>query len=281
MMEDDDLPDQENFLTPKKPDELREEIRERAKRLEREYLAQGKALYIVFHCEHHLKWGYDSFKEYVETETGDSVKQAERLRKVWVTLVKEFGVSQEDLIDIGFSKATLLCKHGVATRSSIRSWISRARKMSYRDLDGVTSKAHKAFVDGKKKKTTATTTTSSMDVTVPADVSVEEEGDAQMLTFSLYEEQREVVEEALNKAELIAESSKRGHLLTCIATDFLASMVGNDPKENNRLRFHLKNLQNAFEVEIMALPRTDEAAQAIKQFIDSRPDLFDPTWDDE
>ena len=95
-MEDDDLPDQENFLTPKKPDELREEIRERAKRLEREYLAQGKALYIVFHCEHHLKWGYDSFKEYVETETGDSVKQAERLRKVWVTLVKEFGVSQED-----------------------------------------------------------------------------------------------------------------------------------------------------------------------------------------
>ena len=283
-MVDEDNNGQQDFGKPKNPDELREGIRKRSKKLDTEYLAQGMDLYIVKHCQHYLKWGYETFKAYVEAETGDSVKQAERYRKVWVTLVKELGVSQEDLVDIGFSKASLLCKSGVATKATIKSWIEKARKTPYRELDASTSRTHQAFKEsmgrgtkkGKGGEGTGVSTTSKGEEESPTG-----EGGPNIMTFSLFPDQKDVVEEALNKAELIADSSKRGHLLTCIATDFLTGMVGTDKKENKRLKFHLRNLQQAFGVEIMALPKTDEAAEAISQFMKSRPDLFEPSLSEE
>jgi len=266
----------------KSADEVRADIRKRSSLIDREYLDLGKDLYVAKYCEHYIKWGYATWRDYIGSEPGLSVKRDERLRKVWKTLVKSLGAKPDDLHKIGFSKASLLCRDGLLTRENLEDWLADARNMSFRELE----KAVKA--KGKKKVTTkevdevddegkATGKKKTVRVVTGEDGG---ESEFESITFSLTEDQKDVVSEALSKAELLADSNKRGYLLHLICTDFLAGNLGEDPKERRRLRFHLSNLEEAFGVRVMALPEGDEATKAITAFVESRPDLFDAPWDD-
>lgn len=264
-------------------DEVREDIKSRSRSIDQEYLRLGKDLYVAKHCEFYLKWGFATWREFVETEANMSIKRDERLRKVWKTLVKGLGVTPSDLHDIGFSKASLLCKDGLLTRQNLKDWLKKARESSFRDLEKAT-KGKSRKVTTREETTTTRDEETGEEKTETREVRTVETDDGNVdfdsLKFSVTSEQREVIDEALAKAERMAESDKKGHLLHLICTDFLAGALGEDPEEKSRLRFHLANLEKAFGVNIMALPETDEAAQAIKEFVDSRPDLFALVEDD-
>ena len=262
----------------KTPDEIRDDIAKRSAKIDQEYLFLGKDLYVAKHCEHYLKWGYSTWREYVESEANLSIKRDERLRKVWKTLVKGMGVTAKDLHDIGFSKASLICKDGLLTRKNLKDWLEKARSSSFRELE----KAVKTKGKRVKVKTVEETDADGAPTGAKKKVRVvtTEDGDEEefeSLSFSVTDDQREVIDEALTKAELLAESTRRGHLLHLICTDFLAGNLGEDPKERARLRFHLRNLEDAFGTKIMALPQGEEATEAIMEFVASRPDLFDLT----
>jgi hypothetical protein len=264
----------------KTAEEIRDDIRNRAEHIDQEYLHLGKDLYVAKHCEHYLKWGFTTWRDYIGSEPGLSVKKDERLRKVWKSLVKGLGLTPKDLLSVGFSKASLLSRDGLLSRENYRDWLDKARKTSSRDLEKAVKAAlspitsttverdeidEEGVPTGKKVKVKVVTTDDGTDF--------------ELASFSLSEEQRDIVEEAIGKAELLAESSKRGHLLSLICTDFLAGNLGSDPKERTRLKFHLRNLEEAFGVKVMALPEGDEATTAISDFVSSRPDLFESAWD--
>lgn len=259
----------------KTAEDIRKDIKERAERIDQEYLHLGKDLYVAKHCEHYLKWGFTTWRGYIGSEPGLSIKKDERLRKVWKTLVKGLGLTPKDLHSIGFSKASLLCLDGFLTRGNMNEWLEKGRTSSFRDLKAQVQKSRKPLEtrieERDEEDDEGKPTGKKIKVKV---VTVASGDDFESVSFSLADDQREVVEEALGKAELIAESSKRGHLLSLICTDFLAGNLGTDPKERVRLKFHLRNLEEAFGVKVMALPQGDEATKAIGEFVASRPDLF-------
>jgi hypothetical protein len=264
----------------KTADEIRDDIRNRAEHIDQEYLHLGKDLYVAKHCEHYLKWGFSTWRDYIGSEPGLSIKRDERLRKVWKTLVKGLGLTPKDLHSIGFSKASLLSRDGLLARDNYHEWLSKARKLSFRDLEAVVKKHGKPLTFHTEERDETDEEGKKTGKKVKVKVATTDDGtDFELTSFSLSEEQRDLVEEAIGKAELLAESAKRGHLLTLICTDFLAGNLGSDPKERTRLKFHLRNLEEAFGVKVMALPEGDEATTAISEFVNSRPDLFAPAWD--
>lgn len=268
------------FFRKKTAEQIRTDIANRSAKIDQEYLHLGKDLYVAKHMEHYLKWGFSTWREYVESEPGISIKRDERLRKVWKTLVKGFGVSAKQLHGIGFSKASLLSKDGLLTKENLSEWLAKARKLSFRELGKATKGTGKKKVRVEERDETddeGKPTGKTLVRVVIDDEGGEEEFET--ISFTLPPEQRDVVEEAVSKAELLAGSAKRGHLLHLICTDFLAGNLGSDPKESARLKFHLANLEEAFGVKVMALPVGDEATDAITEFVNSRPDLFDTLSD--
>ena len=285
--------------------DLRVRIKDSVEALQNSYLRLGCGLYMVKHRESYVEWGFSTFKDYVETEVGISIRQAERLRQVWTRLVKDIGVRSEEVSEVGFSNALLIMP--VINRLNKDRWLGDAKSLSYRELKDAVQKERGVVYEDQDSDTASYASPAVVvseepltdgdepvadTVDTVTGVSVKKEGNsfdeavcsgvekvttveeqASLVSFSLFPGQSLVVEEALAKAERVAGSVKRGHLLSLIATDFLSGFVGQDKSETKRLSFHIANLERAMGVKLLAI-RNQEASEELEKFLESRPELF-------
>lgn len=190
--------------------QFRESIKDRISAIERNYLALGRDLFLVHDQSLYTEWGYPTFASYLEQEVGIQRRKGERLRQIWKTFVKAFGIDKERFLKIRYSN--LLQILSIVNRENVEEWIDLAEVLHYKQLQDRVD-AYKAAL--KISESTGATPTPATPV-VPA-------AKTKRRTFHLFPEQEEVVDEALSSMERRTGSSKPGYLLTSICTEYLAT----------------------------------------------------------
>jgi len=188
-----------------------------------------------------VAWGYENYKQWGEEELGLHPRKVERLKAIWhhlhVTLEGKLDRRiRNKVIDLGWTKVRELIR--VIDANNAEQWVEVAENLNYNELCEV---IRRALEDQEKKDQAAAVGT--------ADDDDEEEFRGhdpppdmdrfKQVGFMLTPEQKANVELALERAEQLANSSKPGHLLDLICTDFLAT---NDFRKKDDPLRHLKFL---------------------------------------
>jgi len=156
------------------------------------------------------RWGYNNFDQYVSTEVKMTERTAQYLVSMYGWFVHDMGpkLSEEDrkeMIDgvreLGWTKARSLI--GVTTPENVQEWIEKAKKLSSTELQNAVKKALVEKGGGN-----------------PSDVK-----DMKRMSVAFADEQYDIVQQALGLAEQKAESNKKGHLLSLICQDFVATTM--------------------------------------------------------
>jgi hypothetical protein len=248
---------------------LRNNAKDLSGRLESGYMQMAEILYYVYdtpsseppHQPLFLEWGYKTFAEYAESELGLHRRKAEFLRRIWYRLEVELsGLDlkiKDRIIALGWTKVRELIR--VLTLLNAEKWVERAENESYTTLC-VSTKAYLESVAEAQEH--AKTIGEDPEKVEPGLPKIEK---FKPKHFQLYEEQAEVVEEALHKAAVLTGSSdpKPGHLLTMMATDFLATNSVSSSGHDAQLKY-LAKLEQQMGLKLIAVdPDSNEVLYGI------------------
>lgn len=169
-------------------------------------------LYKVHDSSLFQTWGYFSFDEYVSVELSMSVRTAHYLTSVYhcfyIELSKDMDEEQhkatmERVNAIGWTKARSLV--GVVNGENVNEWLDKAEGIGSIELEGETKRELVRLAGGD-----------------PDDVEK-----MKNISMRVSEEQHEIIFGAFSLAKQVAESDKRGNLLTLICQDYVATNTGN------------------------------------------------------
>lgn len=186
------------------------------------------------------RWGYSNFDQYVETEVEMTVRTAQYLVAMyrWFMYDIEGDISDErrekivgEVRKLGWTKARHLI--GITNSENIDDWLKKAQEMSSSDLQKESKRALLEKEGGD-----------------PDDVK-----DVKRMTFAFLDDQHVPVEQALELAGAIAESDKKGHLLSLVCMDYVATnMAQKEAGQKNRGKY-LDRIGAQFGVKIMAVDK--------------------------
>lgn len=299
----------ENFEKGSKAwaDHIRKETKELVHNIEHQYLRLAQNLWLIFDIPVDgdpkntcwlTKWGYGHIGEYAEKELGIDKRIADRLRRMW----KVIGLDCKDSIDdewrnrfigIGRSKARLITRPFVMDNSNSHSWIEKAEKLTFLELEEEVD-AYLAGRAGVMKGTLGKVEATDADGDVVEDID-EDESDAkpsvhtktveQMVgdsvqeqiskgsgfkddkedkedkpkhykTFAFYDDQWDTVKAALERSQELSGSKVDSHNLSLICLDFLATNEFKKASMEQTQRF-IKRLEKALSVKLIALTPKD------------------------
>jgi len=230
---------------------IRKKAQELVQSLESGYMELAEILYNVFDKTRGGKptgdplykaWGYDTFAEYVDAELGIGVRKAQRLRYIWFRLEVELSDLDAKLKDrviaLGWSKARELVR--MLTLQNAVEWIDKAEKLSFVELEEAVRQHLLWVTEEREKAEKAGDDPAEVEKGTP-----EQSLDpAKSFQCKLYKDQMEMVTAAMKRAaELAGKGSiheKKGHLLTLICTDFLATNNFTTASVEDKLRYIAK-----------------------------------------
>lgn len=127
-------------------EDIRKSAKSLAGNLDEGYMEMARILYQVYDTPVdgvpnnppvYTKWGYASWKDYVQEELGIHYKKAQRLRRIWynleVALRDKLDVDlKKRIVALGMSKTRELV--GVLTPKNAEKWVEKAEELSYPKL---------------------------------------------------------------------------------------------------------------------------------------------------
>lgn len=185
-------------------EQLRERLRDARRRVVTLFMEVAKDLHTVNRDDLWQKWGFKTFGEYCEAELDFGRRKAEMLiatyDKFAVKLLDARPDAPEMIEELGWTKAYTVTPIVTDDGENLDEWVDRATNSTVRELS-----------------------TAVRDAT-PADEKKKDDGEKfHRKSFSLADAQNENVDAALELAKGIADSSKPGHLLDLICTEFLST----------------------------------------------------------
>ena len=185
------------------------------------------------------RWGHMSFEDYVETEVGLTSRTARYLVSMYTWFVHKLGPKmsdgdREDMLaevkDVGWTKARSLIK--VTTPENVGQWLKRAKGMSTSDLEDVVRREYHKSNGGEE----------------------DELDKMKGLNFGkVFEEQHDIVMQALSLAEKQADSDKKGHLISLVCQDFVASNMAQTEKGQTDRGKYFNKIAAQFGVRLIAV----------------------------
>lgn len=224
-----ELPGSESWGT-----KIRKRARSLVKSINQGYMELAEILHTVWatpiNGEAHnacvtVAWGYENYVEWAEEELGLHKRKAERLKAIWHHLYETLEGkldrrTQKRIIALGWTKVRELIR--VIDADNAEKWIEVAENLNYNELCEV---IRRALEDQEKLDQAKAVGTSDEDddedfkgVDPPDDMNR-----FKAINFMLSPEQKANVELALERAEQLANSPKRGHLIDLICTDFIST----------------------------------------------------------
>jgi hypothetical protein len=187
----------------------------------------------------YVQWGYPSWEKYVSGEVHLNVRTAQYLCAMYVFFTKKLGEKiaddqeREEMIEavkeLGWTKAR--CLVDICTPKDYKEWFELARKLSSSELEAETKKALVRKNGGDPDNVQSMKT----------------------FTTKLAEGQQEIVDQAFEIAGGIADSKKRGHLLSLICQTFVSdNMAKDEGKDKNRNRM-LRRIAATYGVELIVV----------------------------
>lgn len=236
-------------LTPELVDDL---ITSVLRRIGQDYLKLGHYFYLAKHKEMYLKLGYATYKEYAEAKIG-KYEKAENYRRLWKKIVKDAGIGPEEFYDINPSQANIISK--VVTRDNANLWLEKARTMSCSDLAREVKLEHNKMT-GKVR-----------DVNL-SDASDDETKDVlKKISFTLHDDQLDVVRAALDKAANLDKTEKSGQLITQICMYFLATKSNSELNYETWVKYILSKMEKSLGGTFVWLKDDKNLPDHIKQAI--------------
>jgi len=214
---------------------------------------------------------FESWSDFVESQMGFSRRKGEMLRKVWYWyVIKHTEATDKDAFEAGEFDTSLLDRlahHGstklyygtnIVTAENVDEWDTLMENNSTRDFQIL---AGKHVEDGEKPSGAA---------------DGQESQPAKNMVFGLFPGQRETVDQALARAAAITESNKKGHNITAVCADFLAT---NATDGGVSLDTIIRALELGRNIKIVAFSKGDLVygletlnAQATKAKTKAKPD---------
>ena len=190
--------------------EVRREIHECIEEIETAYLRLAELLHRVYSERMWEKWGFDTFEAYIEADLPFKRRKVFYLISIWDWFAVKVG--DQAVLDkvktLGWSKLRELV--GVVTPENVDEWVKKANEVSCRELAELCRKALDDRLAGDEAP-------------LPSlDHEAVERKRTKTLAFTLYPDQLETVEQALEIASVMAGSEKKGYLLSVICLEFAA-----------------------------------------------------------
>jgi hypothetical protein len=191
--------------------DVRKRVLDLRKKVEESYWELSQSLSEVYGKSYYIAWGFQSWKEYVESELEFALRKAQYLVSISDWFSKMSPQLQDWIKGLGWTKAKELV--GIVNDENAADWQARLEGLTYAQL-----------VDELKGK--------GKDIETPIDGdgggSDSAEEKPQKKAFSLFPDQSANVTAALDKAKQLANTEKDGHALDLICSDFLATNAGTD-----------------------------------------------------
>lgn len=245
---------------------VRKDAKGLAGKLDEGYIELARLLYLIYDTPIDgdknnpgifTAWGYSSFSEYCEEELNIHRKKAQRLTRIWYNLeVRLKGridpTLKKRIVSLGFSKVRELVT--VLTARNVESWVDRAEKLSYPKLAKAIQKyreAQKLRIAEREAKDAFNASSPSPRSTASSNPGRDEDDEESEeseedevpvpdydesaklshMTFAVYPEQRVIIQQALDRAEQLSNSSVKSNNLHLICLDFVST---NDFKKGTR-----------------------------------------------
>jgi hypothetical protein len=205
-------------------------------RIEKDFMKIAGLLYRVRKHGLHKDWNYDCFEDYVEDELGFKRRKALYFINIWKELKIRMDVESDKLNKLGWTKTKEIVQ--LDNKNDKKELISES-------LD------NDLTVKEVKRKVKEKNSGDDEDVEHPENIS-----------FKVYDEQKDIINQAIKKASKEANSDKRGHILELICLHYLSSSFG-----GQEVQFLLDRIEDVFEnIEIRAVD--DSTGEVVYGYID-------------
>jgi len=116
--------------------EVRDRILDTRRRIEKSFVEFAEQLYDIWSRSLCFHWGFDSFRDYVETELGVKYRRAKYLVSI-ASAVHELGLDWDDIQAIGWTKARSLLPflRNNGNPAEYDGWIEYAQESTVRELE--------------------------------------------------------------------------------------------------------------------------------------------------
>jgi len=211
------------------PDEMRKNTIALRDNIDGSYFLLAGMVYQIAQNGLHSKWGFPTFREYVEQELGFTLRKAQYLMSIWhwyVIQIQSFEVMKR-IGKHGWAKTAALV--GAVTEQNVDFWDERAGK--------VTAVQLAEEVKAKLANVAAQTVI--------------------RMTFQLYEQQADTVKKALQAACAAGNTQVLSNALSLVALDYLSAHTsGEDMKRD--LAGYLRRIESLCNVALMAVDNAND-----------------------
>lgn len=195
-----------------KHEDIRQKVLDLRDKVEESYWDLSQVLYEVYGKSYYLEWGFGSWQQYVEQELDYKLRKAQYLISIqdWFSKMNE---SVQDWVKkLGWTRAKELV--GIVTNENLEEWRAKVEGKTVKEIIDLIQNRPQGSDDNVELKDGPS---GGDDKDIPIRVS-----------FKLFREQKANVDRALDLAMRMAESSKPGHAIDLICTDFLSTNAGID-----------------------------------------------------
>lgn len=227
--------------------ELRSKVKTLRAQVEEGYWELSQALHEVYDTSAYVAWGYDSWKEYVESDELDfQLRKAQYLVSISAWFSKLNKGVQKWVSALGWSRAKELV--GKVTNENAAEWKKKIADKTVVQIQEML-KAEKEGSSGGEGG--------------------DGDGDGgedkpSRWAFSLFTGQRETVESAIELAKKASQSDKEGNNLTLICTEYMANNAAIDSADE-----YLKRVEKVLGVKLIAYQDSTESVVFGEKLLDS------------
>ena len=208
----------------------------------------SEALYKICKEKMHIHWGYTDWKSYVKAEVGINDRTTQYYMAIYQYFQLDFDQNKplpapkkkeivQTIKGIHWTKSKCLidlCDTDKNTEDKIWAWIDKAKTLSGAELEAETKKAlHKS--KGKKDSK-------------PAEP-------MKTVSFKLAPDQLEAVDTAIQEASERAGSQKKGHLISLICQDYVATTMAQTVKGGNKKYTYFNRLASMMGVHMICVDK--------------------------
>lgn len=230
--------------------ELRSKVKTLRAQVEEGYWELSQALHEVYETSAYVAWGYDSWKEYVESDELDfQLRKAQYLVSIATWFGKLNKGVQKWVAALGWSRAKELV--GRVTNENAAEWKKKVAGKTVIQIQEML-KADAAGDGG------------GGDGGGDGGSGEGQDEKPSRWAFSLFKGQRESVEAAMDLAKKASQSDKEGNNLTLICTEYMANNAAIDSADE-----YLKRVEKTLGVQLIAYQDSTESIVFGEDLLDS------------
>ena len=210
--------------------EVRKKILESAARIDESYQELAQLLHETYDNGYYLRWGFENFKEYCQDELGVQYRKARYLVGI-AKVIKDLNIKWSEVEGVGWTKMRtlipMLKEDGV-----VGDWLEIAKQYSVKDLEKLVKDSKLGF-----------------------DIHAEGGDKIVTLTFRMTPEQSEIINEALDTAKKVSETTDNVLALEQMSFDYV--MQQGEVPDKTSLEALIRFAEIHYGVELQVAGRED------------------------